>query len=108
VLVLVFNDIVVVVNKQSREIIKWIKVNENFYVRREEDSKTYKNIIKIHSDGFITFSAGQGDNGFSRAENFYHLLQRVSQENDQQNSRMVYVHVIGTEEIGSTSFAKHT
>ena len=63
----------------SRKIIKWIQIDQNFYVRREEDSKIYRNIIKIHSDGFMTFSAGSEDKNFNKAEQFYELLCRVSQ-----------------------------
>jgi hypothetical protein len=47
-------------------------------VRREEDSKIYKNIIKVHSDGFVTFSAGPEDKNVSKAESYFSLLQRVS------------------------------
>lgn len=64
-------------------------------------------MIKIHSDGFITFSAGSEEKHAKKAEEFLLLLQRVSKENEESNA-IVYVQVIGTEEIGSTSFAKHT
>lgn len=54
----IFNDCLIVVHNGYKKIIKWINIDQNFYVRREEDNKTYKNVVKIHSDGYITFSAG--------------------------------------------------
>lgn len=37
----------------------------------------------------------------------YELLQKITKINE-ESAKLVYVQVIGTEEIGSTSFAKHT
>lgn len=79
-----------------------------FYVRREEDNKTYRNIVKIHcADGFVTFSAGNQDRHFSKAETLYKVLKGLS-KNNVDHDRMVYVHVIGTEEINSSTFNKYT
>lgn len=75
--VFLFNDFLMVID-ENRKIIKWIIINENFYVRREEDNKIYRNIIKVHSDGFLTFSAGSEDKNFNKAEQFFSLLQKVS------------------------------
>lgn len=49
--------------------MKQINIDNNFYVRREEDNKTYRNIVKIHSDkiGFIMISAGMHDRHFAKA-----------------------------------------
>lgn len=30
----VFNDIVIVIQTELRKILKWIKIDENFYVRK--------------------------------------------------------------------------
>ncbi len=65
-------------------------------MRREEDNKTYRNIVKIHStDGFLTFSAGNQDRHFSKAESLFKILKGLS-KNNVEIDRMVYVHVIGT------------
>lgn len=80
VTVYVFSDFVMVID-EHRKILRWVNIDENFYVRREEDNKIYRNIIKIHSEGFLTFSAGSEDKHFNKAEQFFTLLQRVSKEN---------------------------
>lgn len=38
--------------------MKRIEVDKNFFARREEDNKIYKNMVTIHSDGFMTFTVG--------------------------------------------------
>lgn len=67
VIVFVFNDSCMVIDSETRKVWKWIKIDEGFFVRREEDNKIYRNIIKVHSDGFITFSAGGDDKNFNKA-----------------------------------------
>ena len=66
VIVFVFSDFVMVID-EHRKILKWVDIDANFYVRREEDNKIYRNIIKIHSEGFLTFSAGSEDKHFNKA-----------------------------------------
>lgn len=63
----VFSDLVILIDS-NRRVLKWIDIDEKFYVRREEDNKTYRNIIKIHYDGFMMFSAGKEDRHYSKAE----------------------------------------
>lgn len=76
-------------------------------MRREEDNKTYRNMVKIHSNGFTTFSAGNQDRHYAKAESFFKILKGLSKNNIDVD-RMVYVHVIGTEEINSSTFNKYT
>lgn len=54
-----FTDLVLIID-ESRKVLYRIDIDSNFYARREEDNKTYRNIIKIYSkqNGFLTFSAG--------------------------------------------------
>lgn len=61
-------------------------------------------MVTIHSDGFITFTAGSDDVNANRAEEVYQQLRKITKDSGQ----LVYVNVLGTEEIGSTSFSKYT
>ena len=58
ILLYIFSDLLLVVDDNTRKILKRINVNDKYYARREEDSKVYRNVIKVHSDGFTNFSAG--------------------------------------------------
>jgi len=47
-------------------------VDEKFYVRREDDSKVYRNVIKIHSsEGYVTISTGNDEKNLKKAEEMY-------------------------------------
>lgn len=105
----VFNDLLILID-ENRRILKEIKIDNNFYVRREEDNKTYRNIVKIHSDsfGFLTLSAGNQDRHYAKADALFKLLKSLCQSKGENIDRMVYVHVIGTEEINTSTFNKYT
>jgi hypothetical protein len=92
------------VDEETLRPVKFIKVTENFFARREEDNKIYRNMITIHSDGFMTFTSGSEDINANKAEEAYQVLKKITKDSGQQ----VVVKVEGTEEIGSTSFAKYT
>lgn len=61
-------------------------------------------MVTIHSDGFLTFTAGSDDLLAGRASELYELLRGITKESGQ----LVKISVLGTEEIGSTSFSKYT
>jgi hypothetical protein len=61
VVLYIFSDLILIVDEQTRKIIKRVVVDESFFPRREEDNKIYRNMVTIHSDGFITFTAGAED-----------------------------------------------
>lgn len=61
-------------------------------------------MITIHSDGFMTFTVGIDDIYANKANEIYQLLKGITKESGQ----LVCVTVLGTEEIGSTSFTKYT
>ncbi len=84
--------------------MKKILVDKNFFARREEDNKIYRNMITIHSDGLMTFTVGSEEVNANRAEEVYQVLKKITKDTGEQ----AIVQVIGTEEIGSTSFAKYT
>ena len=84
--------------------MKRIPINEQFFAKREEDNKIYRNMITIHSEGFITFTAGVDDINANRAQEVYETLRKITKDTGQ----LVVVNVMGTQEIGSTSFAKYT
>ena len=73
-------------------------------MRREEDNKIYRNMITIHSDGFTTFTTGSDEVFAKKAEEVYEQLKKITKE----TSQLVFISVLGTEEIGSTSFKKYT
>ena len=52
----------------------------------------------------MTFTAGSEDLKANIAQEMYQSLKKITKDSGQQ----VYVQVLGTEEIGSTSFAKYT
>jgi hypothetical protein len=64
----VFNDLLLVVDEATRKLQRRILVNDDFFVRREEDNKIYRNMITIHSDGFTTFTTGSDEVNAKRAE----------------------------------------
>jgi hypothetical protein len=94
---------------ENRKVLYWIDIDSNFYVRREEDNKTYRNIVKIYSkeNGFLMLSAGNEDRHFVKVENIYNILKEQS-KNYKDIDRIIYVHVIGTEEINTSNFNKYT
>lgn len=53
-------------------------------------------MIKIHSNGFLTFSAGNEDRHYAKADSIYKILKGLSKSNIFDVDKMVYVHVIGT------------
>jgi hypothetical protein len=57
----VLSDLLLVVEEPSRKLIKTVPVNEDFFARREEDNKIYRNMVTVHSDGFMTFTFGSDD-----------------------------------------------
>jgi adenylate kinase len=61
VILYIFNDLILIVEEQTRKIFKRVVVDESFFPRREEDNKIYRNMVTIHSDGFMTFTAGPED-----------------------------------------------
>jgi hypothetical protein len=54
----VFNDLLLIVEEATRKLLRRIQVTEEFFVRREEDNKIYRNMVTIHFDGFTTFTTG--------------------------------------------------
>jgi len=64
----IFSDLVIIID-ESRRVLHWLNIDSNFYARREEDNKTYRNIVKIYSSecGFLTFSAGSEDRHYAKA-----------------------------------------
>jgi hypothetical protein len=104
VTLVILSDLLLVVEEPSRKLLKSVPVNEEFFARREEDNKNYRNMVTIHSDGFLTFTAGSDDLFAGKAEEVYKVLRGITKESGQ----LVYISVLGTEEIGSTSFAKYT
>lgn len=67
-------------------------VNEEFFARREEDNKIYRNMVTIHSDGFLTFTVGNDDLFAGKAEEIYGVLRGITKESGQ----LVYISVLGT------------
>lgn len=61
VTLLVLSDLLLVIEEPSRKLLKSIPVNEDFFARREEDNKIYRNMVTVHSDGFMTFTFGSDD-----------------------------------------------
>jgi len=47
-----------VVEEKTHKVSKRITVDSQFFTRREEDNKIYRNMVTIHSDGFMTFTTG--------------------------------------------------
>lgn len=95
---------ILIVDGLTHKPLKRLTVDENFFARMEEDNKIYKNMITIHSHGFITFTAGSEDINANKAADLIKVLKKITKDSGQQ----AVVKVIGTEEIGSTSFAKYT
>lgn len=93
-----------IVEESTRKLQRRIPVTDDFFVRREEDNKIYRNMITIHSDGFTTFTTGSDEVYAKKAEEVYEQLKKITQE----TSQLVFISVLGTEEIGSTSFKKYT
>lgn len=93
-----------VVEEPSRKLLRRIPVGEEFFVRREEDSKIYRNMVTVHADGFTTFTTGSEEVNAKKAEEVYEALRRITK----QTAQLVHISVLGTEEIGSTSFKKYT
>ena len=56
-----------VIDENTRKKLKRIPIDETFYARRQQDNKTYRNIIKVHADGFTTFSAGNEEKNMKKA-----------------------------------------
>lgn len=84
------------VDEATRKIIKRININDKYYVRREEDSKVYRNVIKIHSDGFTNFSAGPEERHQKKIGEIFQILEDISSES-QGMTNLVYCQVLGTE-----------
>ncbi len=65
---------------EYRKKLKVIKVDDKFYVRREEDSKIYRNMIKVHSEGFTTFTTGHASDevNFKKIEEIYQLVKKIT------------------------------
>lgn len=61
-------------------------------------------MITIHSDALMTFTVGSAEVNVNRAEEVYQVLKKITKDTGEQ----AIIQVIGTEEIGSTSFAKYT
>ena len=58
----VFTYLILIVDENTRKKLYYIKADKKFYVRREDDSKVYRNIIKIHSkEGYVTITTGKED-----------------------------------------------
>lgn len=72
--------------------MKRIPVDKNFFARREDDNKTYKNMVTIHSDGFMTFTAGSEEINANKAEEVYQVLKKIAIDSGEQ----VVVQVLGT------------
>jgi hypothetical protein len=104
VTLVVLTDLLLVVEEPSRRLLKSVPVDESFFARREEDNKIFRNMVTVHSDGFMTFTFGSDDLLAGRADELYGVLRRITKESGQ----LAYITVLGTEEIGSTSFAKYT
>jgi hypothetical protein len=99
--------VILIVDENTRKKLYYIKVDEKFYFRREEDSKVYRNMIKIHSkEGYVTVSTGNDEKNLKKVEELYEVLKKIQKTTD--SKELIYVQVLGTEEIGSTSFAKYT
>lgn len=49
-------------------------------------------MVTVHSDGFLTFTAGSDDLFAGRAAEVYNLLKSITKESGQ----LVYISVIGT------------
>lgn len=52
------SDLILIVDEETKKLTKVVKLDENFFARREEDNKIFRNMITIHSDGFMTFTSG--------------------------------------------------
>ncbi len=103
----VFTYLILIVDENTRKKLYYIKADKKFYVRREDDSKIYRNIIKIHSkEGYVTITTGKEDKNVKKVEELFETLKKVQKTTE--SKELVYVQVLGTEEIGSTSFAKYT
>lgn len=72
--------------------MKRIPVDKNFFARREEDNKIYKNMVTIHSDGFMTFTSGSEEINANKAEEVYQALKKIAIDSGEQ----VVVQVLGT------------
>ena len=58
-IVFCFTDLIIVAEELTRRKIRYIMVDEKFYVRREDDNKVYRNVIKLHSvEGFMSLTTG--------------------------------------------------
>jgi hypothetical protein len=49
---------IIMVEQNTRKKLRIIPINEDFFARSEEDNKIFKNMVTIHSDGLMTFTAG--------------------------------------------------
>lgn len=78
IVLICFTDFVLIIEELTRKIFKWISIDDKFFPRREEDNKTYRNIITIHSDGFLTFTAGNEDKNYNKVEEVYQLLRGIT------------------------------
>jgi hypothetical protein len=95
IIVFCFTDLIIVAEESTRKKIRYILVDEKFYVRREDDNKIYKNVIKLHSvDGFMTLTTGNEDKNFQKAEELFKILSKVQKTTE--SSLLVYVQVLGT------------
>ena len=67
-MLIICSDLLLIVDEETKKISKLVKITEHFFARRQEDNKVYRNMITIHSDGFMTFTAGTDDINANRAE----------------------------------------
>ena len=67
-MLIICSDLLLIVDEETKKISKIVKITEHFFARRQEDNKVYRNMITIHSDGFMTFTAGTDDINANRAE----------------------------------------
>jgi hypothetical protein len=89
---IICNDMLLLVEEESKKLMKKIMVDKNFFTRREEDNKIYRNMITIHSDGFMTFTVGLEEVNANRAEEIYQVLKKITKDSGEQ----VVVQVLGT------------
>ncbi len=54
----------------------------------------------------MTLSTGNDDKNLKKAEEMFQLLKNIQKTTE--SKELIYIQVLGTEEIGSTSFAKYT
>ena len=96
VILFAFTHLILIVEENTRKKLYYIEVDEKFYVRREEDSKVYKNIIKIHSkDGYVSVSTGNDEVNLRKVEELYAVLKKIQKTTE--SKELIYVQVLGTE-----------